>query len=160
MNCLNCDTNIDSLPRSKGRKFCSRSCSCTYNNRLMPKRPPTGNCKACQTPIRVHSTWCEECKVNLAETRNDLRLRDWKLLYDLNQYHAKLRGHARSVFRLSGKPKSCAVCSYDLHVDICHLKEVKDFDLDSKVSEVNDICNLVALCKNHHWELDNGHLFL
>lgn len=28
------------------------------------------------------------------------------------------------------------------------------------ISDVNDPSNLVALCKNHHWEFDNGHLSL
>ena len=55
---------------------------------------------------------------------------------------------------------SCKVCSYDLHVDICHVIAVHQFNADRTLGEVNNIDNLVALCKNHHWEFDNGMLDL
>ena len=53
----------------------------------------------------------------------------------------------------------CYICGYSKHVEVCHIKPVSDFPLDSKLSEVNNISNLIMLCPNHHWEFDNGMLF-
>ena len=30
------------------------------------------------------------------------------------------------------------------------------FDKDTTLNEINDINNLMALCRNCHWEFDNG----
>jgi predicted restriction endonuclease len=45
-----------------------------------------------------------------------------------------------------------------LHVNVCHKRPVSDFPDDAKISEINDINNLIGFCKNHHWEFDNGYL--
>lgn len=50
----------------------------------------------------------------------------------------------------------CTVCGYRLHVELAHIKPLKDFDLKSKLSDINDESNNLALCPNHHWEFDNG----
>lgn len=52
--------------------------------------------------------------------------------------------------------KKCFVCGYDSFVEVCHIKKISDFTLDTKISVINDISNLVFLCPNHHWELDNN----
>lgn len=67
---------------------------------------------------------------------------------------------ARRILKLDGRLKVCQEkgCSYDLHVDVCHIKDVADFPDSALVSEINDPSNLAYLCKNHHWELDHGHL--
>ena len=56
--------------------------------------------------------------------------------------------------------QSCYICGYKKHVEVCHIKPVSEFDLDSKIPDVNDISNLIMLCHNHHLEFDNGALFL
>jgi len=53
---------------------------------------------------------------------------------------------------------ACAVCGYDLHVEVCHIKDIKWYPDDTLVAVINHLDNLVALCKNHHWEFDSGHL--
>ena len=78
--------------------------------------------------------------------------------YAIGEFHAKLRGHARSIYKQSGRPLECFSCGYNLHVDVCHIQDVKDFPLDTLVSVVNDIDNLVALDKRCHWEFDHGYL--
>lgn len=35
------------------------------------------------------------------------------------------------------------------------MKDIASFDLDALIKEVNALSNLVALCKNHHWEFDH-----
>ena len=67
-----------------------------------------------------------------------------------------IRKHAHNVYYRSGKEKCCKVCGYSKYVDVCHVKDVKDFDGDALISEINHIDNLVALCKNHHVEFDNN----
>jgi predicted restriction endonuclease len=53
-------------------------------------------------------------------------------------------------------PKRCAVCGYDSHVELCHIRRISDFPLSATFAEVNAEANLVYLCPNHHWELDAG----
>lgn len=64
--------------------------------------------------------------------------------------------YARKVFNESDKPKCCAICGYDNHYEVAHIKAVSNFSDDTLVKEINHIDNLIALCPNHHWEYDNG----
>lgn len=50
----------------------------------------------------------------------------------------------------------CQVCLYDKHIELAHIKAIKDFDENTKLSVVNDASNILVLCPNHHWEFDNG----
>jgi hypothetical protein len=86
---------------------------------------------------------------------NDKTLAELRAMYSISQYHAKIRGDSRASYKSTGRPNSCLICGYTKHVDICHVKDIKDFDPNTELSEVNHPNNLVALCKNHHWEFDN-----
>lgn len=68
--------------------------------------------------------------------------------------------HARKVLHESHLDKKCHVCGYNLHVEVCHIRDVKDFPSSVKLEKINSLENLIYLCRNHHWELDNGHLTL
>jgi len=46
------------------------------------------------------------------------------------------------------------VCGYDKHFDVCHKKEISSFDENALIAKINDLGNLIPLCKNHHWEFD------
>ena len=72
----------------------------------------------------------------------------------------KINRNARKVFRSIRGSQDCYLCGYNKHTQICHIKPICSFPLDALVSEINHIGNLVALCPNHHWELDNGHIEL
>ncbi len=50
----------------------------------------------------------------------------------------------------------CANCNYNKHVEVCHIKGISDFPDDAQVKEINHVDNLRYLCRNCHWELDNG----
>ena len=52
--------------------------------------------------------------------------------------------------------RSCKACGYGLHVEHCHIKPIKDFDDNDSVWDCNKLENIVLLCRNCHWELDNG----
>lgn len=136
------------------KKFCSRSCATSFNNRANPKRKPEHKCAECGKPITANRVYCKDCSP---------RQRDWSSvtigeLQDLASYQisARIRELARKTYRSSDSPKCCVVCGYDNHYEVCHRKPISSFDASTPVSVVNDLNNLVALCPNHHWELDNG----
>lgn len=113
--------------------------------------------------ISRKAKYCSDCKKPSGTPRRDLSkvtLGELRSKYSISQYHAKIRGWSRGEYARSGKPMDCFSCGYSLHVDICHIKDVKDFTLTSTIAEVNHIDNLIALCKNHHWEFDNSYLDL
>ena len=68
--------------------------------------------------------------------------------------------HARKKLTKAGLMKECKVCHYSTYVECCHIKSLSDFSEDTKLSVVNALDNLIALCPNHHKELDNGTLVL
>lgn len=59
---------------------------------------------------------------------------------------------------LVGNP--CENCGYNKHTELCHIKDVTLFPLETTLGEINDIKNIVVLCPNCHWEFDNGRLRL
>ena len=71
-------------------------------------------------------------------------------------YRSTIRKHAELTYLKSGKVKKCAICGYDKHIEIAHIKPVSKFDDSATVAEINSIENLIALCPNHHWEYDSG----
>ena len=65
--------------------------------------------------------------------------------------------HTRGLGRTQHKElikKPCFICGYDKHVELCHIKPISEFPPETLVSEVNDISNVVQLCRNCHWEFD------
>lgn len=72
-----------------------------------------------------------------------------------NRYN-KIRHQARTVAFNFYSEKKCK-CGYDKHVEVCHIKAIKDFDIDAPINEINSIDNLELLCPNCHWEKDNLH---
>lgn len=143
--------------------FCSRSCAAKYNNVLYPKRKPERNCPRCDGPLNSGRRYCAVC---WAEVRREKSIENW-----LNTSLADMRGKgnanaggrypyirnlSRTSYMRSGRPMECYVCGYSYHVDICHITDVKDFPTTATVGEINAPTNLVALCKNHHYEFDSG----
>lgn len=161
--CAECGEGI--LPRAgrklaetRRKKFCSRSCAARFNNQLSvaPKRQrkPT-RCVECgndfvtpqRSSARVYcpSCWSEKQKKFLLSKKNSVTRR-------------AIYAHARSS--VSDRPRSCANCGYDKHVETCHIRPISDFPDDASIQQINDPENLIILCPNCHWELDNGHLTL
>jgi sulfur relay (sulfurtransferase) DsrC/TusE family protein len=73
-----------------------------------------------------------------------------------------IRDNARVMYAKyhGGPPQGCQVCGYDKFIMICHIRPVADFEDDATLEEINAPNNLVALCPNHHGELDRGLLQL
>jgi hypothetical protein len=155
--CLNCHKPI--VPKEgekpafcRVRKYCSRSCSATYNNlhAKAPRREARAQvCALCEGKFVFGSGtrhYCPDClaiwKDRLGHQTKDSVTRD------------DICSHARTV--MNGRAASCSRCSYSHFVDVCHIKPVRNFPPTARVNEINDLSNLVALCPNCHHEFDAG----
>lgn len=162
--CANCQKTVtrqnSDLKRNKsGNIFCSSACSAKFNNRV-PKRKRSKVCKLCDQLILAHETYCEMCAISsrfLSSLSNKTLcevIASKKSTNTTNRYTG-IRRNARSSYISSGRPMICSVCGYDHHVEICHLKDISSFSLNTFVSEINAYDNLTAFCPNHHWEYDH-----
>lgn len=186
-HCLNCGKIIKILdgqkPSSvKKKRFCNRSCSAAYNNAAEPKRKRASHsvCKNCGKEILITRSpsgsyyrrkYCDEClplilqknaykskKIEIEDGFHNLTKGEVRASSrDSQRMRIKITNHARVVYKRTGKPYRCLACGYSLHVNICHVKDIKDFSDDSLISEINHPDNLITLCPTHHWEFDHGH---
>jgi hypothetical protein len=144
MSCANCGKETNN-PR-----FCSSKCSSSYNNRLYPRKVKTKTCKNCGDLILAGRTYCSDCwSIDPASSK---RLN--KQANSNEGSNAEVRHFARRDYRNSGRPLSCALCGYSLHVDVCHIKDIRSYPQGTPYYVINAEPNLIALCKNHHWEFD------
>lgn len=152
---------------TKNLKFCSKSCSAKITNKLHPKRKIESqnlclNCgaKCSRTKGQRKTQFCKKCYFKLQtldygnktkkECINESRSHSSKHKYE------KIRQHAKRVSRLySLKSNSCVQCGYSKHTELCHKKSIHLFSDNTLLSEINSKENIVFLCPNCHWELDN-----
>lgn len=85
---------------------------------------------------------------------NQITIKDY--LYEGSARFQKIRNDARYKCEKAGKLTKCSKCPYDKHVEVAHIKPIKDFPLDTPISVVNAWDNLIILCPNCHWEHDHG----
>lgn len=158
MKCLSCQCETENP------KFCSRSCAAKYTNKI-PKRKLSKTCahKDCGCIIRNHrSSLCEKHYQDNFQNKKEFILNTTLGEYRERNKHlhpssanVQVRGFARFWFKdLTKMP--CAFCSYDKHVELCHIKAVASFDDSSLIRDVNHKDNIIQLCPNCHWEFDNG----
>lgn len=164
VKCANCDKNFDKKQAQiirTGNNFCSRSCSATFNNRKFPRQ----RMKPLKETINKYSK-CTKCGIELNYKKRRMLCNDCKdmsqdqtlaqVAYDKHNKSscwALVRSRARAVMK--DKPRVCANCGYDKHVEVAHKKSISEFNITALVSEVNDESNLVLLCPNCHWEFDH-----
>lgn len=146
-------------------KYCSRSCSAKETNKLYPKKIRKTKCLKCDNITKSYRTkFCEEHQEEYIKTRfdyiKDKTLEEYWDKESLKNLHtssknAHIRALARSNLKhLTSLP--CANCGYDKHVELCHIKAVSKFLPSDKVGDVNSEKNIIQLCRNCHWEFDNG----
>lgn len=166
--CLECLKEFESN-KTENRKFCSRNCSGKYIIRTIPSRKIERVCTKCDKKVKSHRhSLCNEHHVEYMETRFDyvkeLTLEDYWSKKSLQNLHASSKNaHIRVLCRswlkhLTKLP--CHNCGYDKHVELCHIKAIKEFAPQSKLKEVNSEDNVIQLCPNCHWEFDKGLLKL
>lgn len=84
----------------------------------------------------------------------------FKLRKNWQSASSSIRKDARSRYWSLQPDRCCAICGYTHHTEVAHIIPVSDFNDDTLISEINSISNLIGLCPNHHWELDNGILII
>lgn len=156
--CINCGENVERTPSAiRGNIFCTRSCAAKYNNSISmgSKRKKSKKCQICSELILSDRTYCKQCY-------SEKHCLDEKTLFEVTKHKGKLaskfsgvRGNARIIYRDNNLPKCCFLCGYNKHIEICHIKSISSFPETALIKEINSIENLVALCRNHHWELDH-----
>lgn len=141
-------------------KFCSKSCAASYNNKS-PKRVRTNSCKDCQRPCLTSRTYCSECWTQKVEEREIKKasetLGSMRGGGNANRggRYPLIRQWARKAYLKSDKPQYCVICGHP-NFDVAHIKDISRYDETVLISVINDLNNLVALCKTHHGDFDNG----
>lgn len=172
VKCNNCNKSFkkeNSQIKISKTHYCTRSCAAKKNNSLPKRTRKQRSCKHCNkdiTELPYARVVCEKCKVDkpyklksqiLAEKRTVAELktmsegksRPWTDI---------VRSFSRSWFPSAGK--QCLNCGYDKHVELCHIRPISDFPDDTIITDINNLDNIIYLCPNCHWELDNGVLIL
>lgn len=114
-------------------------------------------CPICTNPIDKYSTTCQPCATRL--NRKDWRTVTLAEIQSLRGYQRNSRIRDLAHASMLGD-KICAACGYDTHVEVCHIKPISSYEPETAVADINHPENLIYLCPNHHWELDNGVLKL
>lgn len=182
VNCTSCNTQFEKrlsqIKRSKsGNHYCSRSCSAKTNNvGVQRNKAKQRICKGCKTAyfcIDGHRsvTFCLDCldgyssvferdtaytkSLTVGEYRHKLANRDKHRSW----LHAEVRGFNRR-WNASLRELPCQHCGYNKHVELCHKRDIADFPDSATLGEINSRENVIQLCRNCHWEFDNGLLTL
>lgn len=139
--------------KTNNPKFCSNSCAAKINNKIPKRKKKQWFCKKCKNACASRRNLCNECFLKQPE---DLTIE--QAIY--NNHHrssayALIRSRARAT-KKSKQTKLCEKCGYNKHVEVCHIKPISSFDLNTKISIVNHETNLLILCPNCHWEFDKS----
>jgi hypothetical protein len=171
LKCQQCYKSFTKKPASIGtNNFCSRSCAVTYNNLTKSKNGKLKPyyCKYCYKLIATGwqelstknntKTTCQECNPNYTNW-STINIKDFKQQFkSIHQFNSRIRSLARSLYKKHNKKLMCQNCNYNLHCEICHIKPISSFPDTTSVADINNIDNLICLCRNCHWELDHGYL--
>lgn len=160
MICINCSQPLKGINQ---KKFCSRSCAATHNNKVFQKRKAVlRKCRTCNNMIggakygqRVHCFNCINDKKHYKGIPMELQtIGDVVRRAGSNRYDG-IRMHARSLYKKELNNPRCESCGYNKHVELCHKRAISTFDKNALVAEVNHRDNIIILCPNCHWEFDH-----
>lgn len=143
------------------KRFCSRSCSAKIVNVEQPRRKTKKICTICSKPT---GSWRRNrCPIHTKQYLNgkwrnrtigEYRKKKSVVKKHPSWLHSHIRVFARSWFKHLLK-LPCAKCGYDKHVELAHIKPISSFPDSALLSEVNSSDNIIQLCPNCHWEMDN-----
>ena len=172
VNCCNCNKEFEKSKNALLKfplSFCSQSCAATFTNKTHPKRKLVRTCVKCDKVIaNYRTTFCLE---HLAEykmwSKESVKLKtvgEYRNKESVKNKHPSWKhSHVRNLAKTWLKELRtlpCANCGYDKHVELCHIKGISQFDDNAVIGEINNEENIIQLCPNCHWELDNGLLSL
>lgn len=172
-HCATCNTAVsrpypsDFRDTKSGDIYCSHSCAGkAHHGQLTPLPAKTRSCYRCGKSFKAEKGHksrkaCPACYM-IRETLSLLTIGQVEATNNSTERrdrYGRIRLHCRSVHaELCSQP--CAACSYDKHVELCHIRGISEWPKDTLVGVVNARENVVQLCPNHHWELDHGALSL
>lgn len=144
--CKNCNEVIhvkenEKVTNVKKRKFCNSSCSASFNNKGINRF---------ETKRKQKETKQRFSILDLTKSELFTRYKNYQTARSI------ICKNARRIYFKSDRKKECLICSYNKKIHVSHIRAVSSFSDDSKISEINDIDNLTALCPNHHIEYDDG----
>ena len=159
MICLYCSQSLTSRNQ---KKFCSRSCAATYNNKVFRKRKAKlRKCRTCDTMIggtkygqRIHCFECINNKKHYKGTPLEIQTIEEVVRRAGSNRYDNIRVHARALYKKELSNPCCEQCGYTKHVELCHKRAISDFEKTTLVIEVNKRSNIMFLCPNCHWEYD------
>lgn len=155
--CATCNTPVSAI-----RKYCSEQCLTIARIERVSKDGHTTNSKKkyypkceCGNTMSHRSVKCRDCVYNdyLNMTIGQLRA---KSVRDAQVYNG-IRQKSRSL-AVKHYVMECALCGYDYHVDVCHVRALSSLPDETTVISASGVDNFVLLCRNHHWELDHGNI--
>jgi predicted nucleic acid-binding Zn ribbon protein len=131
--CLNCEINID-----KDKKFCSRRCSVTYNNKKRNKKKK--KCLNCDSITSNIKFCCKECE--LIFKKNEIRSK-------IENGDTTLDFRAYKYFLIQKYGEKCSKCGW-CEVNPTSGKIPIELEHKDGNSENNELENLELLCPNCH----------
>lgn len=153
--CINCKQTKDAsefyMKRDGKYTYLKSYCKkCDYEIKLQK----TYDLCDCGQQKQKRSKMCKSCKskkskCSLLSDFTD-RYRD---KHGSRSAYALVRARARHITKNN---TSCAFCGYFKHVETCHIIPIASFSIDTPIDIINSDDNLICLCRNCHWELDNG----
>jgi hypothetical protein len=176
--CINCLKEFtytsESEHKNRIRKFCSIKCCGKFktknkNTNKKNTKPRQRNTCACGNRINGYlSKKCQKCHI---QEMKDIFLKKMKTItveeclktsknYKPCNTYQSIRNNAKAVMKWNNIEKKCNICGYNKHVEVCHIMAITTFSINTTLDIVNSNSNLIYLCPNHHWELDNGILKL
>lgn len=140
-------------------KYCCRSCSAKDTNKKFKKRKLTKKCLNCGELVVSSRDKCPKCIMLTTSVLDNSTLFDIQDRLAVKGKHpswknAVLRQHCRKVNK--DRLKQCQNCGYSKHVECCHITPVSSFPLSATLQEINTPDNVYVLCRNCHWEQENG----
>jgi hypothetical protein len=160
MTCTYCN---QPLKGTNQKKFCSRSCAATYNNKVFRKRKAKlRKCRTCDAMIggvkhgqRLHCFDCiKNCKHIKGKPMKTQTIEEIVKRAGSNRYDG-IRTNARAIYKKELDNPCCEKCGYTKHVELCHKRAISEFEKTTLVVEVNKRDNIMFLCPNCHWEFDH-----
>jgi hypothetical protein len=154
------------IQNTKRKQFCNKSCAAKFNNlgknrhRSIIDNDSDGlhPTKFKRKPNVIPFQAYNKLQTILNKTKGEMfgNRKNWQ------SARSSIQKSARSIYFTNATHTHCCQksCTYDLHIDVAHIKPVSEFSNSSYIYEINTKENLIGLCKNHHWEFDNGHIAL
>jgi hypothetical protein len=186
-NCLQC-SGLTRNPKFCSTTCSNKYNNSLINGRKTGRKTTFVECSICQEPSIPKSARrqrCEKCtkkilskpivkcqeKINKTNTPQTSLIYTSKgyyipfeqatkimLLTNDTQKYRRIRSHARKIAKENALLDKCKICNYSVHIECSHRIPIESFSDNSLISVINHPSNLIGLCRNHHWEFDNGHL--